>query len=470
MQKDFEDVRGKWSESQQSLKVTLQQLHQIQQEQQHQQQEQQVQHQNHSEVEGGDSTKSLASSESIPPPEAELVISANESVLQQLFKDNEELINKLKDSHSPAPSVTSQHNFGEEDETGSVHAENRESFVSDSSKVKKVTSKVSEDEDRESWDLPPVSLKELGWLTDHQAKMVEKRMQTDTVSKTHEHDSNKRSSLSIFSGVTKAVFGESHHHTENTSVSTTAASSSSSATTTRRTSMFSAMFGGGNQSTPVKPKESVDHTHTGETETARTISDSTSSVTSTFFASPFSMGNQEEEETGRLPVAMRLTCLRCHGSVEGPKFSTCKCDLPALTPDDLHHQPSSSQSTTSSLYALTTGLFSKSTHVAGEVAVDIVKVTANSMEGLIGFTNNPMNENKHLAVSNTRVVDNNHGTLSTNDSTDSNNLISSSPTTAVGGGDNPPPSPSIITPTTTLDDMIPSSTPPKDIGEDETTL
>jgi chromosome segregation ATPase len=135
MQKDFEDVRGKWSESQQSLKVTLQQLHQIQQEQQHQQQEQQVQHQNHSEVEGGDSTKSLASSESIPPPEAELV---NESVLQQ---DYEELINKFKDSHSPAPSVTSQHNFGEEDET------NRDSFISESN-PKKFASE--EDDRRES--------------------------------------------------------------------------------------------------------------------------------------------------------------------------------------------------------------------------------------------------------------------------------------------------------------------------------
>ena len=29
-------------------------------------------------------------------------------------------------------------------------------------------------------------------------------------------------------------------------------------------------------------------------------------------------------------------CLRCHGTVEGPKYSTCKCKIPAMTPEDLN--------------------------------------------------------------------------------------------------------------------------------------
>ena len=41
------------------------------------------------------------------------------------------------------------------------------------------------------------------------------------------------------------------------------------------------------------------------------------------------------EEEAPDPNAHKLRCLRCNGTVEGPKFSTCKCAVPALCEEDL---------------------------------------------------------------------------------------------------------------------------------------
>lgn len=41
--------------------------------------------------------------------------------------------------------------------------------------------------------------------------------------------------------------------------------------------------------------------------------------------------------------AFKLRCLRCKGTVEGPKYSTCKCAVPALSPDDLDRGGESSE-------------------------------------------------------------------------------------------------------------------------------
>lgn len=61
---------------------------------------------------------------------------------------------------------------------------------------------------------------------------------------------------------------------------------------------------------------------------------------SSFFSSAFSFGKEKEsvaadDAPGRMPSAQRLRCLRCDGTVEGPKYSTCKCDVPALNKEDL---------------------------------------------------------------------------------------------------------------------------------------
>ena len=39
-----------------------------------------------------------------------------------------------------------------------------------------------------------------------------------------------------------------------------------------------------------------------------------------------------------------LLCLRCRGTVEGPRNSTCKCEMPALTVDDLASQKTGTRS------------------------------------------------------------------------------------------------------------------------------
>jgi len=40
-------------------------------------------------------------------------------------------------------------------------------------------------------------------------------------------------------------------------------------------------------------------------------------------------------ESDRPSSSMRMVCLRCHGTVEGPKLSTCRCEEPAFSPEQL---------------------------------------------------------------------------------------------------------------------------------------
>ena len=42
--------------------------------------------------------------------------------------------------------------------------------------------------------------------------------------------------------------------------------------------------------------------------------------------------------------SMRMICLRCHGTVEGPKLSTCRCEEPAFSPEQLAGASSGSSS------------------------------------------------------------------------------------------------------------------------------
>jgi len=55
-----------------------------------------------------------------------------------------------------------------------------------------------------------------------------------------------------------------------------------------------------------------------------------------FFSSP--LVDDQTDSADRAAPALRLTCLRCQGSVEGPKHSTCKCSVPALKKEDLGAQ------------------------------------------------------------------------------------------------------------------------------------
>ena len=55
--------------------------------------------------------------------------------------------------------------------------------------------------------------------------------------------------------------------------------------------------------------------------------------------------------------AFKIRCLRCNGTVEGPKFSTCTCAVPALCPEDLQSD-FSSESAVGSLFKATGSLMS----------------------------------------------------------------------------------------------------------------
>jgi len=97
----------------------------------------------------------------------------------------------------------------------------------------------------------------------------------------------------------------------------------------------------------------------------------------------------DEEDSGRLPSAMRLTCLRCSGSVEGPKFSTCKCKVPALNPQDLQQHGSTGGRLQGLVYSSVTGVTGGMTSVAGGVlsgssylAGGLMKASSQSMVGL----------------------------------------------------------------------------------------
>lgn len=351
--------------------------------------------QRESSVTGGDVTpttesdrESSHSSHFAKTTTVEKLFADNQSLLSRLSTESQQRSNGLADDEDengrktpprPTPEAIHIDKFTADHHTAAFGSHSRRSSVATD----------DGNDDRSSWDMPPVALRELGWLTEHQSKLLEKRIADRPEVLEHatpvptQPPQNRRSSLSILSGVTKAVFGDS-------SVDATP-TSSTPAPVPKRSSLISSVFGSATKETPAPttPVASASSSLTGSTET------SSSSVTSSsagFFASPF-----HDDETGRLPVTMRLTCLRCKGSVEGPKFSTCKCAVPAMSPDDLATPASS---TTSSALTALTGMFSKGSSVAGGIAGGFVKATSHSVEGLIHYTNNPMSASSSHGTNN----------------------------------------------------------------------
>ena len=67
--------------------------------------------------------------------------------------------------------------------------------------------------------------------------------------------------------------------------------------------------------------------------TSSSSSSSTSSDTKP--SDPPSGSSGSINESDRPSSSMRMVCLRCHGTVEGPKLSTCRCEEPAFSPEQL---------------------------------------------------------------------------------------------------------------------------------------
>lgn len=224
------------------------------------------------------------------------------------------------------------------------------------------------DETRMNWEASPSHLKDLGWLSPEQNKLVDRRM-----SETVHHDETvpvaaaakpaHRSSMYMFSSAMSMMSGGgsgsgSGHGSNEAGIAagtpehpTTAAASSGTAATavpkeSRRSSlgMMASMFtsslagvtstsGSGRPPTGAPSSAAPAGALSSELLDAEPyVKDSGAASASS--SSAFSSLIEDDPE--RLPSAMRLRCLRCEGSVEGPKYSTCKCSIPALTPDDLN--------------------------------------------------------------------------------------------------------------------------------------
>lgn len=248
----------------------------------------------------------------------------------------------------------------------------------------------NDEEERMSWDMPQTQLRELGWLTAEQSKMMEKRgekinhhanagsrstspapvasafKQSDDALKDYDHNSansqRRGSTLSLFS----SVLGTTNDSSEVPTHSTPEPQNNRRSSLSMISSMFTSK-----SATPSSTKKD-DHSDHNEPFTTK------SETGKPFFSSPL---DEEDSNDERLPTAMRLQCLRCKGTVEGPKFSTCKCAIPALTPDDVPNNGGTLN--------ILSGMLSKSSSVAGGLAGGLMKataVTASSVTGLVNYS------------------------------------------------------------------------------------
>lgn len=195
-------------------------------------------------------------------------------------------------------------------------------------------------EERPSWEMPPMALRELGWLSEEQNKLMERRLNENKEQdpgvnnfspaafkrsagdEPHESDGRRGSALSMLTG---GFLGNA-----STPESANSRDSGRRSSLMSITSMFRKEKAQGPALTldeSLSPSQPVQPVSSNPPPPPVKPSDDL------FFSSPFS--SQPEDESDRLPTAMRLHCLRCNGTVEGPKFSTCKCANPALTPDEL---------------------------------------------------------------------------------------------------------------------------------------
>ena len=316
----------------------------------------------------------------------------------------------------------------------------------------------------------PLDLKELGWLSPEQERLVESRLQqqhqqsavvvdaqyrylsnsnttctssgaavtvdtTSTVAATVgvETDSKQveqgyteggdntttATSTSTAATAVPTAFKETvESYTSTTTGSSTSinTTSNTTATTTNTTSSMSmSMFsgamsllsGGSSNSGSCSTKhthQSTEHQQSPTITTTNNTNPTTTTTTTTttkrpakgimssmFLSVPNTTDNVEFEDTGtteiddpeRLPSSMRLNCLRCTGTVEGPKYSTCTCTIPALVPEDL--ATTTSSSTSSSGWGFS-GMFSKSSSVFKESLAKASQVTASNVEGLMSMT------------------------------------------------------------------------------------
>jgi hypothetical protein len=253
-----------------------------------------------------------------------------------------------------------------------------------------------------TWSAPVSQnhLRELEWLSEEQRALVEKRSHHEANTSDSPEQSKPSFSSSYFPPIALLAPAVMSSSSSSTPAPSSSSSTPSSATIhnrkeTKRNTLLS-MFNGENKPAMVGLLD-LEHAHVegeDENEEDRLTSASASASTSRSHKHPSFdtsiAASSVEDEVDRTPSAMRLHCLRCHGTVEGPKYSTCKCAIPALTPEDLH----SSSVTGGSIV----GMFSRS---AGGLAGGIAR-RVSTVSGMMipqGFKESPSS----------------HGSLSSND-------------------------------------------------------
>jgi hypothetical protein len=93
-------------------------------------------------------------------------------------------------------------------------------------------------------------------------------------------------------------------------------------------------------------------------------------------------GSNHDDSTGNIEEnKLKMHCLKCNGTVEGPKYSTCKCVVPTLTVDELNVTNVSSNSLTSIGMSTIGSIGSLSTETLGGLS----KVSTASTDVFIGM-------------------------------------------------------------------------------------
>lgn len=230
-------------------------------------------------------------------------------------------------------------------------------------------------DERQSWAMSASALKELGWLSPEQRQLVESRVadgpdismkpgadlgalgpgssfpgkstpplvgraseggalplpptlgsQTSTGFSIGQFLSGKKSEQPL----TSQGSGEKEKRSSMTQLLGSLLMGSSSSSTS------SAPFQG--EATSV-PEKATNPTSLGNKTSENTVQAKTK--VQSFFSSPLAEPI-DGDTSDRAPASLRLTCLRCQGSVEGPKYSTCTCSVPALNNDETNIPSSSS--------------------------------------------------------------------------------------------------------------------------------
>ena len=290
--------------------------------------------------------------------------------------------------HSPAFNLTNE----EEDGIGDHGDASRDRLASDE----------DEDTGRPSWEIPVSSLHELGWLSNEQRQAIAHRAGIAEVISRYDHDSKKKMEMQtttdsnhsssgggIITSLASSLFysssnGDSHSHISPTTATSTPIApsnprrSSYFADLTSSISLSTTLGSSTNASSPDRHGSSQDSSSIADHSTVP--SGSSGNKRASFLGSMFQIDKksltpalsvEESAQHGSniksnaggidffdtpLPATEpesvvpdnKIRCLRCGGTVEGPKYSTCKCLTPALTPEDISRPAAGAVATGSS--------------------------------------------------------------------------------------------------------------------------